>query len=141
MSETVVEKPKRKARWQTVEHATFFPTNCLICQSNKGPFVDTERDWQDFHIYICRKCMKDGAESMGFVKGERLDQLENAADEVTRLEQAVKAAEAQCAKLGQSLEEAKRTVVDQSAVLQQTSNERAQEKHLLGQIKTAASQL
>ena len=131
----------RKARWETVQVAPHFPTNCLICQSHKGPFVDTERDWRDFHIYICRKCGKDVAESLGFAKGERLDKLENAADEVTRLEEALARAEQQCADIGLSLTEAKATISQQSLVLEQTSRERAQEKHLLAQIRTAIAQL
>jgi ribosomal protein S14 len=142
VSTTAPEKPKiREPEWKQVATAPHFPTSCVICQNHKGPFVDTEIDRYDLHFYLCRGCVKKAAESMGFAEGEKLDQLENASEERARLEEQLRFAEAQTQAMGQKLTESKRSLLDTTKVLQDLQGQREQERHLIGQIVSAANQL
>jgi hypothetical protein len=50
---------------------------------SKGPFVDTHRELQTGHVYVCQVCAKTIARIFGFADGKKLDELEGAAKAVS----------------------------------------------------------
>lgn len=68
-----------------VDHPEVFPSTCAACGTQTGPMLDTHRELANLRVYVCRRCSKNHARIFGFAKGERLDELENAAASVAEL--------------------------------------------------------
>lgn len=92
-----------------VESPTAFPARCLLCPSQKGPILDTGVDTPfpgpnaAGAVYICRSCGRQIAKAYGFAKGEKLEQLENAAEERDRYEKQLRAMEGDLNKMASAL--------------------------------------
>ena len=62
---------------------TSFPWACVGCMSQKGPMIDTHRELPGYgHVFVCVRCAKTAARLLGFAKGDKLDELSQAADAV-----------------------------------------------------------
>lgn len=70
-----------------VDHPVLFPAACEVCGGAAGPMLDTGTERPAFggpgagvRVYICRSCSRKSAELWGYIKGERADELDAAAD-------------------------------------------------------------
>ena len=56
------------------------PHRCIVCTNARGKMIDTHftHDLSDQRIYICRRCVKRGAQLFGLAPGEKMELLENA---------------------------------------------------------------
>jgi len=59
--------------------ATAWPGTCAGCGGTKGPFLNTHRNLGGNHVYWCPNCSRKDARARGYLKGDRLDELSNAA--------------------------------------------------------------
>lgn len=70
--------------FQLVDHPAINPKHCAICPNTAGPLVDTfsvsNESGQEARIYVCARCVKLAARTLGLVKGERMDELLKAGD-------------------------------------------------------------
>ena len=110
--------------YQIVDHASMFPMNCSICQSQKGPFVDTFAENPVGRIYICKSCARRAARIFGFAPGKKLDELQDAS---VLLEQ-------KDAEVSGLLEEI-------TEIRMQNGSERATVKDLAGRLEEANARL
>lgn len=65
-----------------VEVPSVYPNCCLLCGAGKGPMLDTHVEKWEEHFYLCQLCATRIARVFGLVKGERMDQLLDAANEL-----------------------------------------------------------
>jgi len=70
-----------------VDRPVLFPAACEACGGVTGRMLDTGAERPGFggpgagvHVYICLSCLRKGAVLAGYVKGERADELDAAAD-------------------------------------------------------------
>ena len=59
--------------------ATAWPGTCAGCGGTKGPFLNTHRILGGNHVYWCPSCSRKDARARGYLKGDRMDELSNAA--------------------------------------------------------------
>lgn len=65
-----------------VDHPVLWPQACVVCQSAKGPLVDTMHELGAGlgRIYVCSQCLGLMALEMGLVEGDRMAELNQAGD-------------------------------------------------------------
>jgi len=71
-----------------VDSAPLAPGGCCICGSSKPPILDLMQEFsaQQLRLYLCKTHAREIVRAYGWVKGERLDMLENAAAEIVQVE-------------------------------------------------------
>jgi hypothetical protein len=63
-----------------VEAPLVFPSACIGCGSQKGPIFDSRKEIPGGgRVYVCKNCFRVMAKAWGVVKGERMEQLLDAA--------------------------------------------------------------
>lgn len=71
-----------------VDSAPLAPNGCMICGSAKAPLLDLMQEFsaQQLRLYLCKTHAREIVRAYGWVKGERLDKLEQAAAEIEGVE-------------------------------------------------------
>jgi dsRNA-specific ribonuclease len=130
-----------------VDAPSSFPARCLLCPSQKGPILDTGVDTPfpgpnaAGAVYVCRTCARKIAKVYGFAKGEKLEQLENAAEELTVLEKRMEAIQDNGNKLAMALTEEQQSHAATKALLDQHREREHQQQHFVQQLVSTANQL
>lgn len=65
-----------------VDVPALWPCACIFCGSQKGPQADTGVERNGEHIYACKRCVMTLSGAFGFVKGEKMEELSRAVDEL-----------------------------------------------------------
>lgn len=117
-----------------------WPQMC-VCGAQKGPMVATGIPYraghgvEDLgHIYLCRSCVTRAGRALGLVKGDELDRLQNAADELDQAQREIEARQA-------TIDQASRTLAENEEKIRA---QRTYIESLQGEIalhRTAASQI
>lgn len=70
------------AELRYVDRAQYSPTQCAICQTHEGPFIDTSVEFIGYgHVYICAShsgrsgCVRQMANFDGMVSVETFDEI------------------------------------------------------------------
>jgi hypothetical protein len=132
-----------------VERAVLFPACCEVCLGTQGPFWDSGVDRPigpagrggDCHVYLCRNCLRLANLATGYAKGERMAELDEAADRLVEAEAERDEAAAAAHKMANELT---RIQQERIALTQQVERLREQNEQLLfraQQVATAANQL
>lgn len=81
------------------------PHGCMICGSAKRPILDLMQEFsaQQLRLYLCKTHAREIVRAFGWVKGEKLDKLENAAAAIESVEKDRDAAIAAGQKLADEL--------------------------------------
>lgn len=74
--------------FQLVDSAPLAPRGCMICGSATPPLLDLMQEFsaQELRLYLCKTHAREIVRAFGWVKGERLDKLEQAAAEIAGVE-------------------------------------------------------
>src|SRR5215831_20063489 len=90
-----------------------------VCGSQKGPIVDTYMDKPGYgRVYLCRLCTTRSARALGLVKGEEMERLQKAADELAQAEKEVTDRQALIEQLTRSLAERDQKIQGQQAYIE-----------------------
>lgn len=114
--------------WILVDHAPLYPQQCILCDSQKGPHLDTHRELSingtGWRIYVCQECARRAARGFGFTKGKRMDQLMKTNELIAQREREIQKASVDLAEANHYLEdttrlaeERARTIEDQKAYI------------------------
>jgi septal ring factor EnvC (AmiA/AmiB activator) len=107
-----------------------FPSLC-ICGSQKGPIVDTFLDKPGYgRIYLCRVCVGRAARALGLVKGEEMERLTHAAEQLAQAEREIGERQDLLEKLTKSLAERDQKIQGQQAYIETLSADVTQMRHL-----------
>jgi len=70
------------------DYSLMAPHGCMICGSAKRPILDLMQEFsaQELRLYLCKTHAREIVRAFGWVKGERLDKLEQAAAAITQVE-------------------------------------------------------
>ena len=108
-----------------------FPSLC-ICGSQKGPMVDTFLDKPGYgRIYLCRVCTGRAARALGLVKGEEMERLTHAAEQLAQAETEIADRQSLLEKLTKSLAERDQKIQGQQAYIETLTADVTQQKHLM----------
>lgn len=141
-AEPVEPKPARgPTPFVRVDHPSIWPQACAICQSAKGPLVDTLKEPTTGRLYVCSQCVKWLGLELGLIDGERMDEL-LAADaalavakqEIADREQEITTMRADAAARSQKIEAL-------NMLVQQSYDADRQRRHLLEQQHEISKQL
>jgi hypothetical protein len=130
-----------------VDVPSSFPARCLLCPSQKGPILDTGVDTPfpgpnaAGAVYVCRTCARKIARIYGFAKGEQLEKLENAAEELAALEKRMEAIQDNGNELARALTEEQQSHAATRALLDQHREREHQQAHLVQQLISTGNQL
>jgi hypothetical protein len=124
-----------------VDHPAVHPQCCVICGGAKGPLVDTIGERWGERIYLCRLCVKRAASIMGFVKGEKADQLENAIDVVAGKDSEIAALMGDVKDLRGKLGHEQKKVAALQTLIEDVNNRERTRSHLAAELAGIASQL
>jgi hypothetical protein len=91
-----------------VDAPIHWPCMCVLCGSQKGPIADTAVERNGERMYVCKRCVMTLARTFGFVKGEKLEELSRAVDELAARDQQIQAHADRIDALSGQLAEARR---------------------------------
>lgn len=110
-----------------VDAPIHWPCMCVLCGSQKGPIADTAVERNGERMYVCKRCVMTLARTFGFVKGEKLEELSRAVDELAARDQQIQAHADRIDALSGQLAEARRrgealsTLLEQAKAKEQTA--------------------
>jgi hypothetical protein len=127
--------------FEVVDHASIFPMNCAVCQSQKPPFIDTFSENPVGRIYLCKSCARRAARQFGFAPGKRLDELADASTalEAKQAEVAALLEEITALRMENGAERA--ALKSLKAQLDHASGTRQQIEHLAATLERGAREL
>lgn len=124
-----------------------FPQAC-VCGSQKGPIVATGLTYrvgtgpEAFgHVYLCRLCVKRAALSLGMVKGEEMEKLQGAADELAQAAREVAERQTMIDRLTVSAGEREAKLNTQREYIETLQAELQQQKHYANTIAATAKEM
>lgn len=124
-----------------VDYPAIKPQRCVACNSSTGPLVDTlAEQWGD-RIYLCKLCVKRSAKLLGFVRGDKADQLDNAMEVVAAKDSELDILTAEVRDLRGKLGHEQKKVQAQATLLEDAQNRERTRAHLAAEIAGIASQL
>lgn len=128
-----------------VEAPLMWPTKCALCPSQKGPILDTCVEYPApgdvGRMYICRTCAKQISKIYGYAKGPEMERLTNAAESLEAIEKDLAYRDEMINDLVKQVEEQKKTIVAQDAVIEQKEGKISQMKHLTSQFENLGAQI
>lgn len=74
-----------------VDSAPLAPGGCMICRGGTGKnqkILDLMQEFsgQQLRLYLCKAHSREVAKAWGWVKGERMEELDKAAEQITEIE-------------------------------------------------------
>jgi hypothetical protein len=132
--------------FQMIDNAPFAPGGCMIC-GGTGPknakIMDLMQEFsgQQLRLYLCKIHYREVAVTAGYAKGERMDELDKAAEQIVEIEKVRDEAIAAATKMADEL-----TRIQQRATVLERELEakRDQESGLLfraQQLQTMANEM
>ena len=137
------------SEFQLATEAKISPHGCYICGNQKGPFTDTLVDkfgaginlGEEGRVYLCRPCTRLAAKAHGLVKGERMDELLDAADKLEQKEKEIADRDKYVDGLNNELAETKKQVRALRDLLDASEKREASRSHLASIIDSTTKQL
>lgn len=135
--------------FQKVDTPALYPQMCVICDSSKGPQVDTMIEKGGVvagtsgfgRVYLCRLCITRAARELGLVKGDEMERLQNAADGLDQAQKEIESRQGAIEQMSERAADRDRTIAAQRQVIETLQAEAASRKHLAEQILTGARDL
>lgn len=125
-----------------------WPSKC-ICGAQSGPMVDTGIDSVGYgnrvtdpgRIYLCRRCVTRAGRSLGLVKGDEMEKLQNSADELAVAAKEISERQALVERLSASGAEKDQKIETLQSYITTLQGDVEQRKHLANLIASTANEL
>lgn len=114
---------------------------CILCGSQKGPTADTGCERNGERLYVCKRCTMTLAGTFGFVKGEKMDELSRAVDELAARDAQILSHAERIEMLEGSLSEARKRGEALNTLLEQERAKEMTRKNLIDQMQEPLRQL
>lgn len=124
-----------------VDTPSQWPSCCITCGSQRGPLADTGVERNGERIYACKRCVMTFARVFGFVKGEKMEELSRAVDELAARDRQIAAHEDALVKLRTQFSEACQRGEALSTLLEQERAKGLVQANLIGQLHDPLRQL
>src|SRR3954471_151636 len=133
-----------------VERGLSWPNCCVICGSQGPGLVDTGVDKPGIagdgsgfgRVYLCKNvCVKAAASEVGFVKGPRMDELQNASLALEQRDKEIVNRDRRIDKLTEAIAERDRRLKQQQMVIDGQAEKLSTAQHVAGIAAAANTQL
>ncbi len=125
-----------------VPYPNLWPNRCLNCTSQKGPcWFGGTHGVQEEAVYLCRTCAETIGVEFGFVEGEEMAKLREAAEEIERYRKEAEAHAQAVVEAAQQIEDFRRQLAAAKLDAEEARAELATMEHQVADVRDVARRL